>query len=121
MSNNDMFRELVLETAAAAHTARRIVWDAEQAARADATSRLYTRCRRCQAGLARWIIASPAATVAEIEKAHHEVWEQCDPCSEEYLDYLEKQADDHELNRLGDGAIHCYNGDDDTWQNGGTK
>ena len=133
MSINDFFRKIALEAAEAAHTARKMVEDAEQAARADATSRLYTKCRGCQAGLARWIIANPAATVAEVEKAHHEVWEQCEPCSEEYLEYLEKQddayheemdrrAEEYELSKaLEHGAIHCFNGDDDRWQNGGTK
>lgn len=96
--------------------------DEELAAKAEAEAREHTNCPYCQAAFVNWRTANPTSTQAE--EAHAEIWEKCPACVEEYRAWCEeadRQAEEHELERLGTGAVHAINGDDHRWQNGGDK
>ncbi len=96
--------------------------DEELAAKAEAEARQHTNCPNCQAAFVNWRTANPTST--EAETAHHQIWSECPACTAEYTAWSEeadRQAEEHQLERLGTGAVHAINGDDQRWQNGGTK
>ena len=120
-STNDIAFAIVSETANAMHIARGMVEEAETAARAEMRAKDYTLCRHCQAGLVNFLIANPEADHETTQAETQTLWEDCRACSEEYHAHLDRQAEEHELASLGSGALHCINGDDHRWQNGGVK
>ena len=81
---NDYAKAIVTEATEAVNIAKAMIVEAEQAARADMASRLYTNCRACQAGLANWIIANPTATCVAVERQHERVWQECETCQAEH-------------------------------------
>lgn len=96
--------------------------DEELTAKAEAEARQHTNCPNCQAAFANWRTANPTST--EAETAHHNIWSECPACIAEYTAWSEeadRQAEEYELERLGAGALHAINGDDQRWQKGGTK
>lgn len=121
MNTNDIAKAIVFQTAEAMHIARGMIDEAETAARAEMRAADYTNCRHCQAGLTNFLIATPEADHETTQAETQTLWEDCRSCSEEYQAHLERQAEAHELEQLGDGYLHCINGDDHRWQNGGVK
>lgn len=120
-STNDIAFAIVRETTEAVNIASGMIAEAEANARAEMRAKDYTLCRHCQAGLVNFLIANPEAD-HETTQAHTEtLWETCGACSEEYQAHLERQAEAYELEQLGAGYLHCINGDDHRWQNGGVK
>lgn len=120
-STNDIAFAIVRETTEAVNIARGMIEEAETAARAEMRAADYTECRHCKSGLVNFLIANPTATHEDTEAHHQTLWETCGACSEEYQAHLERQAEAYELEQLGAGYLHCINGDDARWQNGGVK
>lgn len=118
---NDIAKAIVTETAEAMQIAHGMITEAETAARAEMKAADYTNCRHCRAGLVNFLISNPD-TDHETTQAHTEtLWEDCGVCSQEYQEWIDSQAEQHELASLGAGALHSINGDDHRWQNGGVK
>lgn len=134
---NEIAFEIVTETARAMEITHGIIEDAENAARAALKAKHFTNCRNCQAGLENVIIDNPTASDDEYQDALNEIWQECPVCRAEYAAYraeaaardaeeeqanldawADENAPDSEYDEL-DG--HCYNGDDERWQNGGEK
>lgn len=122
MNTNDIAKAIVFETAEAMHIAQGMIEEAETAARAEMAAQQFTDCRHCAAALTNFLIANPEVSDHETTQAHTEtLWEDCRSCSEEYNAWIDSQAEAHDLASLGEGALHCINGDDHRWQNGGVK
>ena len=118
LTTNDIAFAIVTETVKAIENAQAIVDDARRAAEAKAEAQRHTNCRACQAGMENYLLANPTAQFNEKESAHRDIWEACDDCQLEYGQWLE---DCHARMNADLLDCHCYNGDDERWQNGGGK
>lgn len=106
---------------------------------AEAEAQRHTDCELCQAEMVKWRLTNPNATKLEAEDAHYKIWGQCPSCIAEYSEWcekadrtaeletaeheayeaeLERQAEEWEQSRLGDGAMYAINGSDLKWQAG---
>ena len=117
---NDIAKAIVTENADAIETAHAMIADAENAARARMLASEYTECRNCQAGMENFIIANPDADGETLVLKHQEIWETCPICIEEYTAWSE-WADRNAPEPHDELDLHCHNGDDHRWQNGGVK
>lgn len=134
LTTNEIAFAIAVETAQAMQTAQAMVKDAELAARAKQTAEQQTQCRNCQAALENFILDYPDARAEAIDETHRDIWENCPACRAEYVKVLDAQFDDCQdtLDEWADANapetdeynaldVHCFNGDDDRWQNGGVK
>ena len=116
LTTNDFAFAIVTSTAEAVNIAQGLINDARLLAEAKAEAERHTDCRSCQAGMENYLLANAGATFTEKEAAHREVWEQCHDCQVEYEAWL---SECHQRLNADLLDCHCYNGDDERWQNGG--
>jgi hypothetical protein len=128
---------IAVETTQAINTAQAMIRDAEVAALAKHTAEKHTQCRQCQAALENFLMEYPDCKPEAIDEKHREVWEACPACRSEYVEVLNSEycehgnpahlctdcrdawADANAPEAHHELDIHCYNGDDTHWQNGG--
>ena len=96
LTASDIAFGIVLETTKAIETTLAMIRDAEVAALAKHTASKHTQCRQCQAGLENFLIEFPYCSEEIIAEKHHEIWEACPRCREEYIEVLNSQYCHHD-------------------------